>query len=72
MDERVLRTAKRRGEVKVVEAGSRWLLPEDVKPAVEDEPELYPMEIPADQVEEALADIDNLIKTSDLSSSQTP
>jgi adenylate kinase len=65
MDERVLRTAKRRGEVKVVEAGSRWLLPEDVKPAVEDEPELYPMEIPADQVEEVLADIDNLIKFKD-------
>ena len=48
--------------MKVVETGSRWLLPEDVKPAVEDEPELYPMEIPADQVEEGLADIDNLIK----------
>jgi adenylate kinase len=30
MDETVLKTAKRQGEVKVVEAGSRWLLPEDV------------------------------------------
>jgi adenylate kinase len=65
MDERVLRTARRRGEVRVVEAGDRWLLPDGVRPAVEDEPELYPMEIPADQVEEVLADIDNLIKFKD-------
>jgi adenylate kinase len=66
MDERALRTARRRGEVRVVEAGDRWLLPDGVRPAVKDEPELYPMEIPADQVEEVLADIDNLIKFKDL------
>lgn len=36
-----------------------------MRSAVEDEPELYPMEIPADQVEEVLADIDNLIKFKD-------
>ena len=65
MDERVLRTARRHGDARVVEAGDRWLLPEDVRPAVEDETELYPMEIPADQVEEVLADIDNLIKFKD-------
>ena len=65
MDERVLRTARRHGDARVVEAGDRWLLPDGVRPAVEDEPELYPIEIPADQVEEVLADIDNLIKFKD-------
>jgi len=65
MDERVLKTARRRGDARVVEAGDRWLLPDGVRPAVEDEPELYPIEIPADQVEEVLADIDNLIKFKD-------
>jgi adenylate kinase len=65
MDERVLRLAKKRGHVAVVEAEERWLLPPGVKPAVEDEPELYPMEIPADQVEEVLLDIDNLIRFKD-------
>lgn len=65
MDERVLRTAKRQGNIVVIEAEDRWLLPEGVRPAVEDEPELYPMEIPVDQVEEVLIDIDNLIRFKD-------
>jgi hypothetical protein len=65
MDERVLRTAKRQENVKVIYEEDRWLLPEGVKPAVEDEPGLYPMEIPIDQVEEVLTDIDNLIRFKD-------
>ncbi|RFA93470.1 hypothetical protein [Pyrobaculum aerophilum] len=65
MDERVLILAKRRGNTAVIEAGDRWLLPPEVKPAVEDEPELYPMEIPVDQVEEVLVDIDNIIRFKD-------
>lgn len=65
MDERVLKFAKRSGNSAVVEEGDRWLLPPGVKPAVEDEPELYPMEIPAEQVDEVLADIDNLIRFKD-------
>ncbi|ACB40687.1 hypothetical protein [Pyrobaculum neutrophilum] len=65
MDERVLKSAKRRGDVAVLEGPERWLLPQGLEPAVGDEPELYPMEIPADQVEEVEADIDNLIRFRD-------
>jgi len=61
MDERVLRTGERRGNIVVVHAEDRWLLPAGIKPAVEDEAELYSMEIPVEQVEEVLGDIDNII-----------
>ena len=65
MDERILRTGERRGNVVVVHAEDRWLLPAGIKPAVEDEAELYPMEIPMEQVEEVLGDIDNIIRYKD-------
>ncbi|MEM1597606.1 MAG: hypothetical protein QXP31_10915 [Pyrobaculum sp.] len=65
MDERVLKTAKREGSKVVIEEGDRWLLPEGLRPTVEDEPEIYPLEVPEEQVEEVLLDIDNLIKFKD-------